>query len=211
MSDGESTPRTVDPAGVTARERYQLMTSLVVPRPIGWLSTWSQDGVANLAPFSYFAALSVSPLLVGVSIGHRRDGLKDTLVNLRARQAFCVNVVTADMLVAMNETSAEVGPEVDEFELAGLTRSVSERVDAPYVCECPAVLECQVRQEVDLGGAPNTLVIGEVVGIRISDDLSFEEGTMLVRPEDLLPVGRLGGSAYAWPGSVQRIPRPGRP
>lgn len=211
MSEPEPASRVIDPARVTARERYQLMTSLVVPRPIGWISSWSEDGVANLAPFSYFSALSVSPLLVGVSIGHRRDGFKDTLRNLRAREAFCVNVVTEALLVAMNESSAEVGPEVDEFELAGLARAGSERVDAPYVAECPAVLECEVRREVDLGGAPNTLIIGEVVGIRLAESLPFEEGTMLVLPEALLPVGRLGGGAYAPPGPVRRLPRPDRP
>ncbi|MDA0330204.1 MAG: flavin reductase family protein [Gemmatimonadetes bacterium] len=200
--------RVIDPGEVSARERYQLMTSLVVPRPIGWLSTWSADGVANLAPFSYFNAISVSPMLVAVSIGHLRDGFKDTLVNLRARGAFCVNVVSEDLLVPMNESSANVGPEVDEFVLAGLSQSTSDRVDAPFVAECAAVLECRVQQEVDLRGAPNTLVIGEVVGIRLAEELHFEEGTMLVIPEQLRPLGRLGGSAYAIPGVVRRVPRP---
>lgn len=186
------------------------MTSLVVPRPIGWLSTWGEDGVANLAPFSYFAALSIRPMLVGVSIGNKKDGLKDTLVNVRARGAFCFNVATEPLLEPMNESSVSVAPEVDEFELAGLGRATSETVDAPFVAECPAVFECEVRQEVDLGGAPNTLVIAEVVGIRLSPELSFEEGTHLVRPEDLRPVGRLGGSAYALPGEVRRILRPDR-
>jgi len=184
------------------------MTSLVVPRPIGWLSTWGEGDVPNLAPFSYFTALSVSPMLVGVSIGHLREGFKDTLVNLRSRGAFCVNVVTEPLLEQMNETSATVPPEVDEFELAGLVRATSDRVDAPYVADCPAVLECVVRQEVDLGGAPNTLVIGEVVGLILSEDLPFEEGTMLVAAEALRPVGRLGGAAYGMPAEVRRILRP---
>ncbi len=184
------------------------MTSLVVPRPIGWLSTWGSDGVANLAPFSYFAALSVSPMLVGVSIGHLTEGPKDTLVNVRSRGAFCANVVTEDLLIAMNETSAVVPPGVDEFELAGLRRAVSEVVDAPFVADCPAVFHCTVRQEVDLGGAPNTLVIGEVLSIRLALSLPFEDGTLLVRPEALLPVGRLGGSAYQCGGEFRRIPRP---
>lgn len=199
---------TIDPASVSARDRYHLTTSLVVPRPIGWLSTWGPDGVANLAPFSYFGALSVTPMLVGVSIGHRRDGFKDSLVNLRHRGAFCVNVVTEDLLEAMNETSATLPADVDEFVVAGLTRLTSDRVDAPFVGECRAVLECEVRQEVDLGGAPNTLFIGEVVGVRVAEGLDFEPDTLLVLPETLRPVGRLGGSAYTLTREVRRVPRP---
>ena len=198
----------VDPQAVSARERYHLMTSLVVPRPIGWLSTYGADGVPNLAPFSYFGALSIAPMLVSVSIGNRRDGLKDSLVNIRARGAFCVNVVTESLLVAMNESSASVPPAVDEFELAGLRRAASDVVDAPFVAECPAVLECRVQQEVDLGGAPNSLVIGEVVGLRLSPDLEYEEGTRIVMPESLRPVGRLGGAAYAVVEEVRRVLRP---
>ncbi len=161
------THRTLDPAAESARTRYQLLTSLVVPRPIGWISTLGADDVPNLAPFSYFTALAASPMLVGVSIGHRKTGPKDTLVNLRARDAFCVNIVDVAHLEAMNATSAEVDPGVNEFELADLSLEMSPVVDAPYVADCPAVLECRVRQEVDLGEAPNTLVIGEVVGLRV--------------------------------------------
>jgi len=184
------------------------MTSLVVPRPIGWLSTWSSERIPNLAPFSYFTALSISPMLVGVSIGNRSDGPKDTLVNVRAMGAFCANVVTEPLLRAMNETSASLPPEDDEFAFAGLTISQSDRVDAPFVAECPAVLECTVRQEVDLGGAPNTLVIAEVVGLRLDPALEVEEGTRIILPESLHPVGRLGGAAYAVADDIQRILRP---
>ncbi len=184
------------------------MTSLVAPRPIGWLSTWGSDGTANLAPFSYFGAVSVAPMLVAVSIGERRGGLKDTIVNIRERGAFCANVVTEELLEAMNETSANVGPEVDEFVLAGLTCAPSERVDAPFVAQSRAVLECVTRQEVDLGGVPNTLVIAEVVGVRLDESLSYEGDTMLVLPEVLRPVGRLGGAAYAVASNIRRVPRP---
>lgn len=186
------------------------MTSLVVPRPIGWISTWSESGAANLAPFSYFSAISIAPMLVTVSVGHRRDRLKDTITNIRARGAFCVNVVTERHLEAMNETSASVDPDIDEFELASLPRAESDRVDAPFVADCPAILECELRQEVDLGGAPNALVVAEVVGVRLSDELDFEEGTMIVRPESLRPVGRLGGSAYGIIRDVERVLRPDR-
>jgi len=202
------THRSLDPESLSKRSRYHLVTSLVVPRPIGWISTWSADGTPNLAPFSYFTALSAEPMLVGVSIGHRASGPKDTLVNLRDRGAFCVNLVDVAHLEAMNQTSADVAPEVDEFELAGLSPASSHTVDAPYVATVPAVLECTVTQEVDLGGAPNTLVIGEVVGLLLGEDLPFVEGTNAVDTHALRPVGRLWGKAYAMPGDIRILPRP---
>lgn len=200
--------RLITPGEISRRERYQLITSLVVPRPIGWLSTWSAEGGANLAPFSFFNALAASPTLVGVSIGSRSGSPKDTLLNIRNRGAFCVNVVSEHLLEAMNRTSAEVAPDVDEFELAGLPRGESEKVDAPFVADCPAVLECDARQEVELDGAGYTLVVGEVVGVRLGPQLSFADGTMAVTPETLRPVGRLSGAGYMMPGQYRDLPRP---
>ncbi|MEM7416827.1 MAG: flavin reductase family protein [Gemmatimonadota bacterium] len=198
----------LDPSQLRGLDRYHLMTSLVVPRPIGWVSTRGKDGVPNLAPFSYFGAISAAPMLVGVSIGMPKGALKDTAANIRARDAFCVNVVTADLLEAMNETSATVPAEVDEFQLAGLTLAESDRVDAPFVAECPAVLECVVRSEPDLGDAANVFFIAEVVGIRLDPDLEREDGSQIITPESLRPVGRLGGAAYAVADVVRRVPRP---
>lgn len=200
--------RSLDPAEVDPRARYELLTSLVVPRPIGWISTVGADGVLNLAPYSYFGAFAASPMVVGVSVGHRAGGPKDTLVNIRTRRAFCVNIVDVAHLEAMNATSAEVPPATDEFALAGLEAATSERVDAPYVRSAPAVLECRVMQEVALGDAPNTLVLGEVVGVLVSESLPFLEGRYVVDTEALKPVGRLWGAAYALPGEVRILPRP---
>ncbi len=200
--------RRVLPDEVDARTRYELLTSLVVPRPIAWVSTYGAGGARNLAPFSYYAALSASPMLVGVSVGHRNGVPKDTLVNVRARRAFCINVVPEAMLEPMNATSADVPPGVDEFELAGLEVGASERVDAPYVAGAPAVLECTLEREVDLGEAPNTLIIGRVVGVLLDEGLPFLEGTHQVDPSALRPVGRLSGGGYALPGPVRVLPRP---
>lgn len=206
----EGEPRVAfDIEGLGPRQRYQLLTSLVVPRPIGWISTWSDENAANLAPFSYFAALSSSPVLVGVSVGLRRDGLKDTLVNMRRTGAFCVNVVGQSLLDAMNATSASVPHGVDEFQLTGLECRPAERVDAPYVAASPAVLQCVVSREIELEGGANTLVIGRVVEVLLAPALAPEGEDLLVDPTRLRPVGRLGGSAYALPGEVKILPRPG--
>lgn len=196
------------PEELDGRERYQLLTSLVVPRPIGWLGTRAADGSDNLAPFSYFAALSHAPMLVGVSIGHRRSGPKDSLANIRATGGFTVNVVDVDHLGPMNVSSASTAPEVDEFELAGLEKTEATRVGAPYVVTAPAVLECRLEKEVELGGAPNTLVIGRVVAVRVRSSLARVPGTLFVDTAELRPVGRLWGGAYMLPGDVTMLTRP---
>lgn len=208
----DATARTViDPRAATARERYHLLTSLVVPRPIGWLSTRSAHGVANLAPFSYFAALAASPMLVGVSIGHRGGRPKDSLRNILDTGVFCVNLATEPLLDAMNASSAEYPPEVDEFAAAGLEPEEAGRIDAPFVAASPAVLLCELFREVGLGDAPNTLVIGEVVEVRLDPALSFLPETLLVDPAALRPVARLGGDYYATTRDLLQRPRPARP
>ncbi|UCF21287.1 MAG: flavin reductase family protein [Gemmatimonadota bacterium] len=192
---------------ISAGDRYQLLTSLVVPRPIGWLSSFASDGSANLAPFSYFAALADTPMLVGASIGRRRGGPKDTLRNIRETKAFCVNVVTEGQLEAMNATAGDYPPEVDEFEVAGLPRARAARVFAPYVGNCPAVLECRLYREVELGPS-NSLVIGEVVAVRIDPSLRRVPGSCHVATESLRPVGRLFSVHYSLLGPIKALARP---
>lgn len=197
-----------DTAALGGRERYQLLTSLVVPRPIAWVSTRSAEGRRNLAPFSYFAAVSATPLLVSVSIGSRRGVEKDTLRNIRQTGAFCVNLATEPQLVAMNETAGEYGPEVDEFARAGLQSADAESVDAPYVANCPAVLECRLFKTVELEGSTNALVIGEVLRVRLSDAIPLAPGTLCADTAALRPVGRLWGDLYATIGDMPALQRP---
>ena len=204
----ESRPsRVIRTEAVDGRERYQLLTSLVVPRPIGWVSTRSTDGVPNLAPFSFFSAVASSPMLVSLSIGKRGGVVEDSLRNILDQRAFCVNVVTEPQLEAMNRTAADLPPDGNEFDFAGLSVAEAETVDAPYVAECPAVLECELYKEVDLGEAGG-LVLGEVKGVRLDPELPVVEGSAFVDSEGLRPVGRLWGSAYSLLGEVRVVPRP---
>lgn len=193
---------------LASRDRYHLLTSLVVPRPIGWVSSRSAAGVLNLAPFSYFSALSATPFLIGISIGSRKGSPKDTLTNIRDAGAFCVNVVTDKHLSAMNESSGEHGPDVDEFAVAGVEPAEGELVRAPYVAGCPAVFECELHREVELGDSHNVLVIGAVRGVRVGPELRFAPGTHMVDPDSLQPVARLGGELYAMLGEIRALPRP---
>lgn len=204
----EGAVEVIDPDGLDRRDRYQLLTSLVVPRPIGWISTYGRDRTPNLAPYSFFAALSATPMLVGMSVGRRQGEPKDTLVNVRVRGGFCVNVVTRAHLEAMNSTSGDHPPDVDEFEVAGLDGARAGSVDAPYVVSAPAVLECSLEMDVDLPGGENTLLIGRVRAVRLAALLDRIDGTRFVDTRSLDPVGRLWGGAYTLGGDIEVLSRP---
>jgi flavin reductase (DIM6/NTAB) family NADH-FMN oxidoreductase RutF len=200
--------RVLDTGALDRRARYQLLTSLVVPRPIAWVSTRAADGTANLAPFSYFAAVSATPFLVSISIGHRGDAPKDSLRNIEETGAFCVSFADAAHLEAMNLTAGEYAPDVDEFALAAVPLAEAESVAAPYVADAAAVLECRTFQVVPLAGSANTLVLGEVLRVRLRGDVEMRPGTHFVDSAALRPVSRLWGDLYAELGPVTELPRP---
>ncbi len=146
--------------------------AIVGPRPIGWVSTRSNDGVLNLAPYSFFTAFNYIPPIVGFS----STGPKDSPRNVQANGMFVWNLVTRPLAEAMNQTCAPVGPEVNEFELAGLSTAPSRVVDVPRVADSPVSFECRSTQIIQLEGldkqkVPTWLVLGEVVGVHIADHL----------------------------------------
>lgn len=203
------TPHVLRTDALSGRERYQLLTSLVVPRPIAWVATRSAAGEANLAPFSYFTALAASPMLIGISVGDRRGEPKDTLRNVRETGVFCVSIVSEPHLGPMNESGGDHPRGFDEFAHAGLVAGEGELVSAPYVRDAPATLECRLTKEVPLEGSPNTLLVGEVLGVRFAPGVAFEPGTCSVRTESLQPVARLWGDHYALIGEMPVLTRPG--
>lgn len=215
--DGSREPGEVEPArpegrvlrsdDLSGRERYQLLTSLVVPRPIGWISTVEPGGVANLAPFSFYNALAFSPPLVGISMGKRSGEPKDTLRNVRRTGAFCVNVVGEEQIEAMNETAGDFGPEVDEARRVGLRLAEAGAVEAPYVADAPAVLECSLHREIALEEASSTLLVGRVEAFRLSPTLRSVPGSRYVDSESFRPVGRLYGRAYGLLGRILFLDR----
>lgn len=146
--------------------------AIVGPRPIGWISTRSASGAANLAPYSFFNAFNYTPPIVGfASIGY-----KDTVRNAEQTGEFAWNLVTRPLAEAMNQTCASVPPEVDEFTLAGLTPVASRLIAVPRVMESPVSFECRCTQIVQLQGAngeqvPTWLVLGEVVAVHIAQAL----------------------------------------
>jgi len=184
----------IDPAALDKKQCYFLMTSVVVPRPIAWVSTLSAEGVRNAAPFSYFQALSSKPPFVMIAVGPRRGGApKDTRANIEATGEFVVNIVGEESASKMVRTSAGLEPEVDEFAEVGLDAVASVKVDPPRIAECAVSLECRLDRVIEIGGSG--VVIGEVVFFHLRDDVLAPDGT--VDPKKLRPLARLSGSGYA--------------
>ena len=183
-------------ADLSTTDRYKLMTGLIVPRPIGWVGTSDAEGVANLAPYSFFQAVATNPPVVIFSAGISGGRVKDSLANARSSGVFTASIVDHDLSAAMNATAAEVSPDVDEFGIAGLTAKRFGAVDAPGVAEAKAVLECRVIDEKVIGDdtLANAIVFGEVVAIHVADTVL--DGTR-INADVLDAIGRLAGSAYA--------------
>ena len=192
-----------DMQALSPSERYRLLISAVVPRPIAWVSTLAASGVANLAPFSYFIALSSDPPLVGIAVQDREGDPKDTLRNIRETGEWVVNVVDEPRLAAMVATAGEWPRGTSEFGAAGIAQAGSERVKAPRVADSPIQLECRLHREIPLGNC--VFVVGEVLIARV-DDRVLLDGK--VDPAALAAVGRLGGEFYAPLREVARMPRP---
>jgi flavin reductase (DIM6/NTAB) family NADH-FMN oxidoreductase RutF len=188
--------------------------AIVLPRPIGWISTLDASGRANLAPFSFFNAVSYVPpqVMFATSGPHTAGGHKDSMRNAIATGAFVANLATWELREAVNLTSAPAPPGVDEFELAGLTPVSSRLVAPPRVGESPVHLECRVITSLELPTPdpddPNTVVFGEVVGIHIADEVIVDG---LVDITKLQPIGRLGYREYVRVRESFAMTRPGWP
>ncbi len=185
--------------------RYDPFKAVVAPRPIGWISTVSAAGVANLAPYSFFNAMSDNPHYVAFGAGKA----KDSQANIEATGEFAVNLATWDLREAMNASSATVNPEVDEFDLAGLAKAPCRLIKPLRVAESPVCLECRLFKIVglpdDAGAEPYAVIIGRVVGIHI-DDRFIQDGR--VDTAAMRPIARMGYSEYATVTEAWRMRRP---
>ena len=197
----------IDPQTAPQQSIYKLLIGCVVPRPIAWVSSLSADGIANLAPFSFFMAVCNDPPTLAFSSGRRAGNKKDTVQNIEHSQDFVVNLVDDARAEQMNLTSGEYAPEVDEFALTGLTAAPSIKVKAPRVAEAPINLECRVVQILPVGHGPHTLVLGEIVQFHIRDDL-YNPTTGRIDMYKLHPVGRLAGELYSHVHDIFEMKRP---
>ena len=179
----------LDLAGKHADRAYAVLASLIMPRPIAWVTTIDPEGKVNAAPFSFFNVLGDEPPIVGFCPGDRDDGTpKDTARNIRLTHEFVVNLVDESVAEAMNKTSATVPYGTDELALAGLTTAPSSVVKAPRIAEAPASFECAEWGTLQIGN--NRLIIGLVKRAHIRDSL-FDPEAMRVRTEDFHVIGRM--------------------
>lgn len=193
-------------ADLHGKDPYKLLVGSVVPRAIAWVATQSPDGVANIAPFSFFTVASPSPPTLCFSVGpSARDGepVKDTLANIRATGDMTVNIGRADLLEAVNTTASMLPGDVDEFAVAGLTPEPSTLVATPRIAEAPIAMECHLDRIVDVG--ENALVLARVLLWRFEDGL--RDGTY-VDMARLRPLGRLAGPRFATELNVVELAPP---
>ena len=181
----------IDPKTNPAIDNYKLLTNLVVPRPIAWVTSQNPQGVVNLAPFSFFNAVGSDPLFLLISVGRNDDGsMKDTANNISASGEFVVNMVTEDVLAAMNISAADFPPDESELMAAGLSMAKSSRVAVPRVAQSQASMECKLHSQQALGAY--TIFIGEVVMFHVADHLMGER----MHVNGFAPIGRLGSPSF---------------
>ncbi len=203
----------IDPRALAPDAVYKLLIGTVVPRPIAWVSSVDVAGARNLAPFSYFMAITDDPPTIAFSVSPRAPGRqavrtrKDTLRNVEATGDFVVNIVDDALAERMNLTSGDYPPEVDEFALAGLAAAPSVKVRAPRVADAPISMECRLIRTIPVGNKPNHLVLGEIVFFHVRDGL-YDEATGRIDLHALRPVGRLAGNLYAHVHDIFEMKRP---
>ncbi len=178
---------------------YKLITGIVVPRPIAWVTTLSPGGVVNLAPFSFFTCVSPKPPLLAISVGRSAGVYKDTARNILAGEEYVIHIADFPHLEALHLTSTEYPPEVSEVEAAGLATLPSDEVRVPRLRDVPVAMECRFHSCMEFGRTRNRLIVGEVVVFHFRDGL-VKDGK--VATGELDPIARLSGPTYARLGEV---------
>lgn len=181
---------------------YRLLTSLVVPRPIAWVSSLAADGTGNLAPHSFFTVASARPPVVQFT----SVGAKDTLRNVRETGEFVVNLASRPLLDLVNNSSARFDAGTDEAQALGVAMEPSVQVSPPRVVDSPASIECTLHSVIEVGDS--FLVLGDVVAMTVHEAALVDGVPSMVHLE---PVSRLGGSEWGMPPDVVEVTRPQRP
>ena len=196
----------VTPEELAPRDAYRLLVSIVVPRPIAWVSSMGADGTVNLAPFSFFNVVGDSPPTIMVSIGRRGGKPKDTLRNVLETGEFVVHIVEPALAEAMNRTSGDWPYGANEFAVADLAAAPSQEVRPPRLAAAPVALEARLTQVIPVQDTRYTMILGRVLRYHIRPDLLDPAG--LVNATRLRPVARLGGDDYTTVEQVFTMSRP---
>ena len=189
----------IDPSDLAAEQSYRLLTGIVVPRPIAWVTTLSGDGVVNLAPFSAFTFVSPKPPMLAISVGRKAGVYKDTAHNILNNEEFVVHIADSTLMTAVHESSTEHPPDVSEVEELNLETLPGEHVKVPRIAVAPIAMECRFRQCLEFGETRSRLLVGEVLVFHIRDGL-LNNGK--IETEALDPIARIGGPRYARLGEI---------
>jgi len=184
---------------LSAEATYRLLSGVVVPRPIAWITTLTETGIVNLAPFSCFTFVSNKPPLLGVNVGRKRGTRKDTGANIHAMREFVVNIGHGGQLNAIHESSVEHAPDVSEVELLGLATLPGITVRTPHLADAPVAMECKLDRVIEFGETGAEFIVGQVTMFHIRDGL-YRDGK--VQTKELDPVARIGGPNYATLGEI---------
>ncbi|WP_077620277.1 flavin reductase family protein [Bacillus sinesaloumensis] len=198
----------IDPTSMSERENYKFLIGSIIPRPIAFVTTLSEEGVLNGAPISYFNIVSSNPPMISLSIQRTEGRQKDTARNITSLKQFVVHIVDEQNVEKINKTAASLPPHQSEIELAGLTSVDSVKGTVPGVKEAKVRMECVLEQSLELGGGNSPgcdFVIGRVVQYHIEDDI-YAKGR--IDPRGLAAVSRLAGANYAKIGDLFEIERP---
>lgn len=197
-----------DPKELEQKAIYKLLSGIVIPRPIGWISSISEDGILNLAPFSFFNAVGDDPPHVMFSAGRGVNSNQDTVKNVLATKQFVVNMVTEELVEQMNITAQGIPTDESEFDLANLTPIPSLKVKPPRVKESPITMECELVHHYTLednkfGGS--TILIGKILMFHIDEKMMLDNYN--INQENYQPISRLAGSNYSKIGEIFSVKR----
>jgi flavin reductase (DIM6/NTAB) family NADH-FMN oxidoreductase RutF len=192
----------IDPAYLDPETAYRLITGVVVPRPIAWVTSLSATGVLNLAPFSAFMFVSPKPPMLAISVGRKGNTYKDTAQNILNNEEYVVHIADSSLMTAVHESSTEHPPDVSEVEELQLSTLPGECIKVPRLAAAPIAMECRFRQCLEFGETRSRLIIGEVLVFHIRDGL-LQNGK--IETEALDPIARIAGPRYAKLGEITTL------
>jgi flavin reductase (DIM6/NTAB) family NADH-FMN oxidoreductase RutF len=189
----------IDPAYLDPETAYRLITGVVVPRPIAWVTSLSATGVLNLAPFSAFMFVAPKPPMLAISVGRKGNIYKDTAQNILNNEEYVIHIADSSLMNAVHESSTEHPSDVSEVDELGLATLPGERIKVPRLAAAPIAMECRFRQCLEFGETRSRLIVGEVLVFHIRDGL-LNNGK--IETEALDPIARIAGPRYARLGEI---------
>jgi flavin reductase (DIM6/NTAB) family NADH-FMN oxidoreductase RutF len=192
----------IDPAYLDPETAYRLITGVVVPRPIAWVTSLSATGVLNLAPFSAFMFVAPKPPMLAISVGRKGTIYKDTAQNILNNEEYVVHIADSSLMNAVHESSTEHPSDVSEVDELGLATLPGERIKVPRLAAAPIAMECRFRQCLEFGETRSRLIVGEVLVFHIRDGL-LNNGK--IETEALDPIARIAGPRYARLGEITTL------